>query len=135
MSAREDYIAGLRALADLLAQHDDLPLPLDGQEHTSIGWNLLSDTDARDAAAEVIRSVGGSWDKVPIGTQMHYRRKLHGLHLHVVVTREAVCERVVTGTETVTRLVPAPDAPMVEVTETVETVEWVCQPLLAERAS
>jgi hypothetical protein len=49
--------------------------------------------------------------------------------------REEVCERVVTGTETVTKTVPDPEAlatvPTVEVTEEVETVEWVCRPLLA----
>lgn len=52
--------------------------------------------------------------------------------------RDSVCERVVTGTEIVTKTVPDPDAlvdlPTVEVTETVETVEWVCRPLLAAEA-
>jgi hypothetical protein len=49
--------------------------------------------------------------------------------------RESVCERVVTGTETTRKTVPDPaklaDVPLVEVEETVETVEWVCKPLLA----
>lgn len=48
--------------------------------------------------------------------------------------RGEVCERVVTGTETVTRTVPDPTAPLVEVTETVEHVEWVCRPLLADQS-
>jgi hypothetical protein len=49
--------------------------------------------------------------------------------------REQVCERVVTGVKTVTETVPDPEAlaavPTVEVTHEVETVDWVCKPLLA----
>ncbi len=45
-----------------------------------------------------------------------------------------MCKKVVT-TETVTRTVPDPavlaTVPMVEVTQDVENVEWVCEPLLA----
>lgn len=53
------------------------------------------------------------------------------MHLDVYAARDQVCERVVTGTETVTKQVPDPAAPLVEVTEEVEQVEWVCRPLLA----
>lgn len=53
--------------------------------------------------------------------------------------RDQVCERIVTGTETVTKKVPDPVAlaavPEVEVTETVETVEWRCRPIMAPAAS
>ena len=57
------------------------------------------------------------------------------MHFDVYADRAQVCERVVTGTETVTRAVPDPAAPLVEVTEEVETVEWVCRPLLAAESS
>lgn len=54
---------------------------------------------------------------------------------HALAMRNDVCERVVTGTETVTKTVPDPAAlaavPTVEVVEEVEHVEWVCRPLLA----
>lgn len=56
------------------------------------------------------------------------------LAAQAIAYREAVCERVVTGTETVTRTVPDPTAPLVKVTETVEHVEWVCRPLLADQS-
>jgi len=138
VSAREDYIAGLRAFADLLESTPDLTLPTHGgaKPYTALQWLLFDDPDdSRDQAAAVVRAAGGHWDKEISGEYARYHRAIEGLHLEVAVRREAVCERIVTGTETVTRLVPAPDAPMVEVTETVETVEWVCQPLLAERAS
>lgn len=55
--------------------------------------------------------------------------------LDVNARREEVCERVVVGTETVTKTVKDPEllatVPDVEVTEEVEIVEWQCKPLLA----
>lgn len=56
------------------------------------------------------------------------------LAANAIAAREAVCERVVIGTETVTKTVPDPTAPLVDVTETVEHVEWVCRPLLADQS-
>lgn len=53
---------------------------------------------------------------------------------NAIAARESVCERVVTGTETVKKSVPDPAAPLVEVTETVEHVEWICRPLLADQS-
>lgn len=54
------------------------------------------------------------------------------MSVNIITDREAVCRRVVTGTREVTKTVPAPGADTVEVTETVEDVEWVCdEPLLA----
>lgn len=51
--------------------------------------------------------------------------------------REQVCERVVTGSRTVTRQVRDPAAlaavPIVDVTSTEDVVEWVCAPLLGTR--
>jgi hypothetical protein len=55
----------------------------------------------------------------------------NGFAAKAIAARESVCERIVTGTETVKRTVPDPAAALVEVTETVEHVEWVCRPLLA----
>jgi len=56
------------------------------------------------------------------------------LNSHLLTEVEQVCERVVTGTEVITREVPDPKVrvSMVTVTETVETVEWICSPLLSE---
>lgn len=56
-----------------------------------------------------------------------------------ITEREKVCERVVTGTEVVTTIVPDPtllaEVPQIEVTETVEISEWKCKPLLAAEVS
>ncbi|HET6291734.1 MAG TPA: hypothetical protein VFG33_00115, partial [Kribbella sp.] len=56
------------------------------------------------------------------------------IEVHVGAYRDQVCERVVTGTREVTKTVPDPSVvvPDVEVTETVEDVEWICGPLLAK---
>jgi hypothetical protein len=63
---------------------------------------------------------------------------LGGVTVQVYAERAKVCERVVRGTKTVTRTVKDPDALAavadVEVTETVEDVEWVCAPLLDTEA-
>lgn len=52
------------------------------------------------------------------------------MRLYVYTARDAVCERVVTGTREVVEEVPDPDAPKVMVTRTEEIVEYRCGPLL-----
>lgn len=56
--------------------------------------------------------------------------------LHVYAGRDAVCERIVTGTHEVTEEVPDPEllaqVPVVTRTRTVEDVEWRCAPFLAD---
>jgi hypothetical protein len=94
-------------------------------------WGLDDLAAQKDLASEIVKAVGGKWDKRP-GEFFSFRTDFYGVQLSVSVDREAVCRRVVTGTREVTKAVPSPDAPMVEVTETIEDVEWVCEPLLAE---
>lgn len=57
--------------------------------------------------------------------------------IKVAAARDEVCERVVTGSAEVTKTVPDPEllaaVPTVQVTEIVETFEWRCVPLLADR--
>lgn len=134
----------LTALAELLQATPDLPhLPyvttstLDGS--VSAQWYVdlhASGWIAQKAdAAAIVRALGGHWDKREgHDGKFEYRQNRDGIRLLVQVERAAVCERVVTGTTTVTRTVPDPDAlaavPTVEVTEDVEQVEWRCQPLL-----
>jgi len=90
---------------------------------------------ARSAArhgATVAKSIDDEWHNIDI-------RFAGRLHVEVLAYRHEVCERVVTGVETVTKTVPDPEklaaVPTVEVTETVETVEWICRPLLADHAT
>lgn len=138
----KDVAAEARAVADVL---DSLPGEFPLPTHISIyphnaapeiGWLLFNKRGLDEAATarEIIRAIGGKWDKNP-GELFGFTQQRGIVKLEVVVTRESVCRRVVTGTETVTEKVPDPDAPLVEVTREVETVEWECEPLLAEVAS
>lgn len=131
---RTGYIAGLRQLADLLEQHAELPLPWSGGPHSTLDVFVQT----KDEAVAYSRAIPGRKDKDftdgAYGFQL--QGAIGGLHLRVYAPRGEVCERIVTGVETVTEQVPDPDAlalvPTVEVTREVETVEWVCSPLLAE---
>jgi hypothetical protein len=109
---------------------------LDGE----ISISICGDGDERailaafaTAASRAGRTVTKDPGKQYFGIKIPFGR----LNLSVFGYRDQVCERVVTGVETVTREVPDPEAlaavPTVEVTETVEQVEWRCGPLLAER--
>lgn len=129
-----------RTLAAFLEAHPDLPEPT----HYEIQWGpavkwLIFDDDLAEqkrTAESVVRFLPGKADKRQYneGEWLKYSGEVDGVQWQVTCQRSAVCERVVTGTETITRTVPDPtvEVPMVEVTETVETVEWVCAPLLAE---
>jgi hypothetical protein len=133
---RADYIAGLRQLADLLEQRDDLPLP-----YTGTGSELLfilhRNDDQRALLAAFARAFPGRIEKRVRGEDFDLKASLRGLRVQVIADRNEVCERIVTGTDTVTKEVPDPtvQVPLVEVTETVEHVEWVCRPLLSGGAS
>jgi len=137
----------LRAIADRLDAHPDLPRPpyVTIYDHTphkaDLSWHFHINGNAKDAAdqkakaAMVLRILGGKWDKDfdwSGADRADFTQSRDGLSLRVVVNRSAVCERVVTGVETVT--LPAVEA-QPERTETRETVEWVCAPVLAEVAS
>lgn len=136
---RSEYIAGLRQLADVLEQHDELPLPVQGTL-LPMSMCFLSGDDDRSAIAAGARALPCRLDKrVRDGSgcdsYFDLHGQLHGLRVQLTAYRDDVCERVVTGTEEVTRTVKDPEAlaavPEVEVTETVETVEWRCHSILA----
>lgn len=133
VTQRTNYTAGLRALADLLDRHPELELPLHGGQFSPITVYPNRET-AREQAQKWARAAGGA-DKDFRDGWVDVHLRLHGLRVDVTVCREAVCERVVTGTREVTKEIPDPEAlaavPTVTVTETVEDVDWVCVPLLA----
>jgi hypothetical protein len=132
---RAEFAAGLRAFADLIDANPDLPLPVQDKFEWTVWPSAVADVKAE--IARIRRLLPGRFDKND--TSDYYNSKyfelrgqLRGLPLVISTYREQVCERVVVGTRAVTKTVPAPDAPMVEVTVTVEDVEWRCHPLLAE---
>ena len=128
----------LTKIADLLAQHPDLPPPcvtIYGHlpEQPDLQWylhinNKGDEAFQREAAQQIIRTIGGTWDKEPRGDRFDFTATRDDMNLQIAVKREAVCVRRVVGTETVT--VPAVDA-QPERTEVREVVEWDCEPVLA----
>lgn len=132
-----NHAAALRQVAELLVEHPDLPRPyvtmFSDARHAEVHWYLhINDRGdletQKKAAQKIIRDLGGTWDKDPRDDGMFLHREHGLLKLEVAVKREAVCERIVTGTETVT--VPAVEA-QPERIETREVVEWVCaEPIL-----
>lgn len=135
-TVRDQHCDGLQALVDLLRAHPELESPF-----TALAINAPVDhcDDAKAQLAGWARATShlkpaksyekhGDWASLTI-------RFGPGVEVFVYASREKVCERVVTGVETVTKTVKDPEAlaavPEIEVTETVETIEWRCEPLLA----
>lgn len=137
---RAAYTAGLRALADLLDTHPDLPLPYEGQ-CTAMSFHFLSG-DAKANLAAAVRAFPGRLDKNDPAESDYDRMyftltgRLHGLLVDFTSDRQAVCERVVVGTTEVVVEEPDPNAvaalPKVTRRQVVEQVEWRCHPLLAD---
>lgn len=129
---RPGYIAGLRQLADILEAHPDLPLPYGGTTTSELLWIANSRQDHKQVAATFARTIPGVVAKQPRGTDLDLIGRIAGLHVQLIVDRDAVCERVVVGSETVT--VPARPATEAtpEQTETREVVEWRCASILTE---
>lgn len=132
----------LRALADMLDEHPEFALDIDYALGHLLAMPMHNPTapDQRERLVEWSRAArkhGATSSKD--ATEDRFRLEIKwgdALKIEVLADRNEVCERVVTGTEKVTRQVPDPsvEVPMVEVTEEVETVEWVCRPLLAAEA-
>jgi hypothetical protein len=135
---RAAYTSGLRKFADLLDEHPEIELPLDGSDCAPITTYYLGD-DAKERVSAFVRAVPGRVNKRYDDAHFHAEATLDGLHVRALAYRNAVCERIVTGTREVTEEVPDPKAlaavPTTTVTRTVEDVEWVCAPLLAEAVS
>ena len=128
----------LRQAADLIEAHPGLPAPVvtsfsDGS--VDVAWQLMNG-DAKDdqkvAVRQIIKAIGGKWNKADGGDTLYLRSTRDGLKLSIYVTRDQVCERIVTGTKSVT--IPAKPRVPARVVE-VEDVEWRCEPVLAEAVS
>lgn len=128
----------LRAAADLIEAHPELPIPCvfgyQSNHAVEVTWQLMNTEgvkdDQRSAAIQIVQAIGGKWDKEPWGDRFDMVTRRDGLKIEVFTQRDQVCERVVTGTETVT--IPAVEAQAERVEER-EVVEWRCEPLLADR--
>ena len=141
MSARSDYVKTLEDLTALMKSVPNLPAPTHiSPASRRIDWLLFGDENTypeqKALAAKIVKLLPGHKAKRVTADLFRFAGEVNGLKYQIVVQRDAVCERIVTGKETVTTHVPDPEAvvPMVEVTEEVETVEWKCSPLLDDVA-
>lgn len=131
-----------RAVADFIEAHPGIPTPYtsvyDHQpERADLRWYLhINDKGdeafQRDAAKAIVRAVGGKWDKEFNDDEARFTQVRDGLYMLVVVRREAVCERRVVGTETVTLPATPAEPALPERTVEREVVEWDCSPVLGE---
>jgi hypothetical protein len=142
---RAAYIAGLRALAGKLeASPGEVPLPSAGRLEP-LAFHFLAGDDPRTAMAAAARAIGGTWDKNvrdygDAGGSSYFdlTTSIHGLRIIMTAYRDAVCEKVITGTHDVTEVVPDPEllaaVPLIKVTRPVDEVQWVCGPVMAAAA-
>ena len=130
----DQYAAGLRALADMIQGNPELAPLASYLNSTNVfyGWT-------KEDLALIARTAKASGFKVDKDAFSDvYKLELHHgpVGFSVLSQRDQVCERVVTGTQVVTKTVKDPEilatVPEVELTETVETFEWRCGSLLAE---
>ena len=86
---------------------------------------------SKEQLATIAKALPGKVEKdYSVDSVLRLLGRFDGLHVVAYAGRDRVCERVVTGIETVT--VPAVEAKP-ETTEEREIVEWRCAPLLAGR--
>lgn len=131
-------VAGLRATADLVELVPELA--------KRVGFHALSahfgpDEEPAPLFARFIRAaldLGFTIDKDYNGDYAMVVAKRSDFKVTLQTYREQVCEKVVTGVETVTEEVPDPEAlaavPTITQTREVETFRWECKPLLAAAA-
>ncbi len=145
-----DVAADLRALAGL-AENDPFVAAMIARYFDAAVWpNHVVGHEHKEQRKEVMAEAIRRLKPVATGTiSKNYAEHgegylkvtvpLKALTIELTEIRAQVCERVVTGVETVTEEIPDPDyiaaAPRVTQTREVETVEWRCVPLLAESAA
>ena len=105
---KQEYIAGLRELADVLETIDD------GVKFDFNQIQLLACRSNAEQIVSTVKAIGGRFDKLDAKDSRYYTlaRKIGGHEIHVFASKDRVCSKV-----TVTR----------------EVTEYVCPPsLLAE---
>lgn len=136
VQAVQELAAGLRAVAAFVEANPRL-----AKEIRFSLRELSVMANGKESLAEFARAGAATGAKIKKtyphdGNYMDVVIPFGAITMKAWASRAEVCERVVTGTETVTKTVKDPDAvaalPDVEVTEEVETFRWVCSPLLAD---
>ena len=119
--SREEFVQGLRDVADYYESHPDLETPWEGARFSAFCYSPESFSDQ-------VKAIGAGNKEV----DDYYARVEHhfaGGHVIAVVSpRDTVCTRRVVGEEDIEVEIPDPEAPTVTVTQKKEIVEWDCPP-------
>lgn len=131
---RASLAAGYRHLADLI-ESGQAPIPVNPQVSLFLTYREVPAEEQPAAARDLMRALGGGRyekDTTASGGDLILRGTCGSLPVDIWLTRDAVCERVVVGTDEVTEAFPVGEdtRPVETVTRTVERVEWRCAPLL-----
>ncbi len=120
----------LRAVADLLEAHPDLPVPQASDD--GVRWfTARTPTEI----AKVMRAVQGPWAKNDPNASDYDRGSatftttLLGHPFTIYVDRGSVCTRTVVGTREVVKTIPVATE---EVTVTEDIIEWECHSVLTQ---
>jgi hypothetical protein len=117
-------VSGLRELADWLEQHPEYAKDISFERAYVFTYD-------REEFVTASKALGGMRSKSADTAFFNVERDFGTFTLQVTIDRGLVCEKKVTTTEVV-ESVPDPalvaNIPLVEVTKTVETVEWECEP-------
>ena len=91
----------LRAVADLLDAHPELPRPCvwgyAGSGNVSVQWQLMhgvTEDEQKAAAQRIIRAIGGKWNKDASGETFHFEQVRDNLTLVVEWRCESVLAEV-----------------------------------------
>lgn len=137
-------INDLHTIAEVLEQHPEINTPTisDYSAGVTARFHYYGENAAAEIANDIRFFPGVKFNKndPTKGTfENNYYTltgKLDVLEVQFLAPRDKVCNRVVTGTETVTEELPDPaevaKLPTVKTERTIETVEWQCVPLLAK---
>jgi hypothetical protein len=136
---RAGYIEGLRMLADLLEKHAGIPLPVTGRHSSRILFPFGGTPEGVAAMAATRKAFPCAWEKHFSGggeytDWLDLRGRLAGLEIELYAPRDAVCKRIVKGTEEreVEEVVRPAETRMVR--KRVDVVDWECSPVLAADA-
>lgn len=123
-------------VVEFLTKYPNIPPPsnveINPYGDATIIWYLFGDSldEQKEKARDIVRTIPGTAVKNGLTDLFEFSGECEGVRWRVLVDRPAVCERVVTSRASITKLVTDPEAPLIETTEIVETVEWICTPLL-----
>lgn len=129
------FAARLRVAAEWIEEHPEFGVYSVEARPGEVKVGNYSVTNA-EALGELVRTIGGRWDKGADETFFRARHKIaEGVVAEIAAWRKDVCERVVVGQREVEVTEPDPEAvaalPKVTQTKVIEDVEWRCPQLLA----